>query len=136
MDITEIADSAELSEKWKNELTVYLEQKSKNTNLDDARTQVQSALNWYTSQLNKIGRRIFINNIPGQFKHAIRFLIPRSILRARRLREHPRNAFAEYPLSIDSLPHKDDPISLNEAKADFAEILSSIQKFGPMFVSR
>lgn len=129
-------DNIAPSEKWKDELTVYLEQKSKNTNFDEARNQVQSALNWYTSQLNKFGRKNFINNIPGHLKHAIRFFIPRPILRARRLREHPRNAFAEYPLSIDSLPHKDDPISHNEAKADFAEILASIQKFGPMSVSR
>ena len=125
-----------LSEKWKDELTVYLEQNSKNTNLDDARNQVQSALNWHTSRLNKFGRRNFINNIPGHIKHAIRLLIPRPLLRIRRLGELPQNSYSEYPLSIDSLPHKDDPISLNDAIADFAEILSSIHKFGPMSANR
>ena len=124
------------SEKWKDELAVYLGQNSKNTNLDDARNQVQSALTFYTSRLNLIGRRNFINNIPGHLKHAIRLVVPRPLLRIRRLGEFPQNSYSEYPLSIDSLPHKDDPISLNDAKADFAEILTSIHKFGPMSVNR
>ena len=129
-------DNIALTEKWIRELAVYLKRKTEEIDVEDARSQVQSALTFYTSRLNMIGRRNFINNIPGHLKHAIRLLIPLSLLRARRLREHPKNSYSEYPLLVDSLPHKDDPVSLNEAKADFAEILSSIKKFGPMSVSR
>ncbi|NQV96932.1 MAG: TIGR00180 family glycosyltransferase [Acidimicrobiaceae bacterium] len=129
-------DNTALTEKWIRELAVYLKLKTEESSVEDARSQVQSALTFYTSRLNLIGRRNFINNIPGHLKHAIRLVVPKPLLRIRRLGELPQNSYSEYPLSIDSLPHKDDPISLNEAKADFAEILSSIHKFGPISVNR
>lgn len=119
-------------EDWLNALAEYLVKHSNGINLEQARRQIESVLDDYANQLNKIGRQNFINNIPGHLKHAVRFFIPRPILRARNTSENPQNSYSEYPLLVHSQPHNGDQQSFIEARDDFKLILDSINTFGAL----
>lgn len=122
-------------EEWLISLAEYLVKHSHDVNLEQARRQIESTLGVYISRLNKIGRQNFINNIPGHLKHAVRFFVPRPILRARNTSENPQNSYSEYPLTVDSQPHNGDQQAFIEARADFEQILLCINKFGPLSVT-
>ena len=122
-------------EDWLNALAAYLVKHSPDLSPEQARRQIESVLDNYSNQLNKIGRQNFINNIPGHLKHAIRFFIPRPILRARNATESPSNSYSEYPLLVSSQPHNGDQQAFIEAREDFKLILDSINNFGPLSVT-